>query len=162
MTTDGALSAATQNDRIDPSGRPATGAPGVPRSTGPPGTWREPADDAPLLRHERRSLALNAAVAVRIAEDPDRALRIARANLARHQDADQAGRNPWLASWALLLDGPLDEVLAVLASTTQEGRDLRQNSPFAGVLAQDERAAILTNFYRDKMAKVAPPNTMEN
>ena len=130
-----------------------TGAPGWTR--GRPGTWRDATDDAPLLRHERRSLVLNTAVAARIAEDPERALTMARARLARFHalDADDWGHNPWLDSWDVLLDGPLDEILAVLVSTTQEGRDLRKNAPFAGVLTQDERAEVLADFYNSPQAQ---------
>ena len=129
-----------------------TGAPGWARRR--PGTWRDPTDGAPLLRHERRSLALGAAIAARIAEDPERALTMARARLARLHALDAAdwGYNPWLASWQTLLDGPLDEILAALVSTTQEGRDLRKNSPFAGVLTQGERAEVLAGFYRGPQA----------
>ena len=129
------------------------GAPGWTR--GRPGTWRDPTDDAPLLRHERRSLALGAAIAARIAENPERALAMARTRLARLHalDADDWGNNPWLGSWQTLLDGPLDEILAVLVSTTQESRDLRKNSPFAGVLTQDQRAEVLADFYSSPQAK---------
>lgn len=119
------------------------------------GAWRDPTDGAPLLRHERRSLALGAAIAARIAEDPERALATARARLARLHalDADDWGHNPWLGSWDVLLDGPLDEILAVLVSITQKGRDLRKNAPFAGVLTQEERTKVLVDFYSSPQAE---------
>ena len=49
----------------------------------------------------------------------------------------------WLQEWARLLDGPLVELLTALTSPTPRSRELRQNSPFAGVLTDAERLAVL-------------------
>jgi len=48
-----------------------------------------------------------------------------------------------LRQWQELLDGPLDQLLMALTSPSQRSRDLRQNSPFAGVLTDAERLAAL-------------------
>ncbi len=45
--------------------------------------------------------------------------------------------------WLALLDGPLDELLTALTADTVASRELRQNSPFVGVLTEEERTAIL-------------------
>ena len=45
--------------------------------------------------------------------------------------------------WERVLDQPLDEVRGVLGADTPEARDLRQNSPFAGMLSEPERRKIL-------------------
>jgi hypothetical protein len=37
-------------------------------------------------------------------------------------------------------------VLTALTSTTEEGRDLRQNTVFAGVMGQEERREVLLAF----------------
>jgi hypothetical protein len=48
-----------------------------------------------------------------------------------------------LQQWQVLLDGPLDDLLEVLTSPTPRARELRQNAPFADVLSDEERAAVL-------------------
>ncbi len=101
----------------------------------------------PLTREAERSLWLNRFVAVRIAEDPDRAIAIARENLRRMQ-AIQNGTNPWLAAWRYVLDAGVDVVLGVLTSRDQGAVELRQNSPFAGVLDYRERERVLESFRR--------------
>ena len=98
-------------------------------------------------RDQRRSLWLSYAVAGRLVADPGATLELARANLAtmraRHTRG-QAAR--WLAEWARLLDGPVEDVLAVLTSPVPRARELRQNSPFAGVLSEEERQQVLAAF----------------
>ena len=43
----------------------------------------------------------------------------------------------------MLLDGPLMDLLRALTSHSVRSRELRQNSPFAGILAEDERRSVL-------------------
>ena len=45
--------------------------------------------------------------------------------------------------WRALLARPVAEVASAIAADTQEARDLRQNSPFAGVLNEQERRRII-------------------
>jgi hypothetical protein len=52
----------------------------------------------------------------------------------------------WLARWGQVLDQGVDAVLEVLTSTSPPAVELRQNSPFAGVLTDAERAAVQTSF----------------
>ena len=101
----------------------------------------------PLTREAERSLWLNRFVAVRIAEDPDRAIAVAQENLHRMQDI-QNGANPWLAAWRYVLDAGVDVILGVLTSRDPEAVELRQNSPFAGVLGYRERERVLESFRR--------------
>lgn len=100
-----------------------------------------------LTRDQRRSLWLHRAIAGRIAEDPERHLRTARQNLevmvAAHPRG-QAARQ--LAVWRRLLDGPVEAVLDVLCSPSLQAADLRQNTPFARVLTDGERQAVLAAF----------------
>lgn len=98
-------------------------------------------------RDQRRSMWLNMAVAGKLVSDPEPTLRRARENLAAlraQHPRGQAAR--WLAEWDRLLDGPIERVLEVLTSTTQYARELRQNSPFAGVLTPQEREQVLAAF----------------
>jgi hypothetical protein len=45
--------------------------------------------------------------------------------------------------WQALLARPLADVARAIVADTQEGRDLRQNSPFAGVLNEQERRRVI-------------------
>jgi hypothetical protein len=48
--------------------------------------------------------------------------------------------------WEELLRRPLPEVREAITADDQRGRDLRQNSPFAGVLSEPERLRILAEI----------------
>jgi len=96
-----------------------------------------------LTREEQRSLALHRAIAVRLAADPARVLAKARRNVAVMRRANTDGSaEAWLVEWQRRLRGSLTGVVEVLVSTDQHARDLRQVTPFAGVLSDDERRAI--------------------
>jgi excisionase family DNA binding protein len=100
-----------------------------------------------LTREQIRSLWLHQAVARKIVIDPERTLQRARSNLRRLQAAHPRGvAASWLGEWERLLDGPVDEPLEALTLRSERGCELRQNSPFAGVLSQRERARILETF----------------
>jgi len=100
-----------------------------------------------MSRDQRRSLWLNTAVAGRLVADPSGVLNRARANLDTLQAAHPRGQAAyWLEEWAKLLDGPTERVLEVLTSPTPWAREMRQNSPFSGVLDEDERVQVLTAF----------------
>lgn len=47
--------------------------------------------------------------------------------------------------WQLLLARPIPEIAKTISSDTQRARDLRQNTPFAGVLNEQERRQIIEN-----------------
>ena len=49
----------------------------------------------------------------------------------------------WAAEWARVLAQPLAKVTASIAADTPRARGLRQTSPFAGVLQQQERRRLL-------------------
>ena len=60
-------------------------------------------------------------------------------------------------SWhAGALEGrPLPEIRWVLANDTRRGRDLSQNSPFAGMLIEPERRRLLEEIRRPSSAIVS-------
>jgi excisionase family DNA binding protein len=106
----------------------------------------EPLLPAPGLRREElRSLWLHRAVAGKVVVDPERAMARARANIERFR-ALQPRAAAWLDDWASILDCGPEAVLETLTSRSREAVDLRQNSPFAGLLMDDERAAVLAAF----------------
>lgn len=58
----------------------------------------------------------------------------------------------WLKRWQEKINEGVGAVLKVLASEDPEAVELRQNSPFAGVLSQSQRKKILESFTRWKRA----------
>lgn len=89
---------------------------------------------------DQRSLALHEAVAARLETDPA-LLDIARHNLQRW--LAMSSHSAWL-EWRRVLDEtPLPDLLALLRSSDERARRLRQSSPFAGLLTPAERQAIL-------------------
>lgn len=52
----------------------------------------------------------------------------------------------WLAEWQEVLASGADAVFAALTSPSLHAAELRQNSPFAGVLSEQERTAALEAF----------------
>lgn len=89
-------------------------------------------------RAERRSLAYHRALAKRLRRPmADEALRL----LWKWRDQGSIdGR--YADEWEQLLRRPVPEIRRVISEDTQRGRDLRQNSPFAGMLSEPERRRI--------------------
>jgi len=52
----------------------------------------------------------------------------------------------WLDRWRSVLDAGVEAVLAMLTFRSPDAAELRQNSPFAGVLSEAERRAVLAAF----------------
>jgi hypothetical protein len=90
-------------------------------------------------RPERRALAYHRVIAKRL---DDRMLAEA---MARVDRLDHEGHlHPRYADrWRAILTQPIDAVRTELIADDQEGRDLRQNSPFAGMLNEQERRRII-------------------
>lgn len=107
-------------------------------------------------RSDRRSRWLNIAVAGELVRDPDTVLSRARQNLELLQAKHPRGQGAdWLRQWEKLLDGPVDDVLDVLTSTTPRARELRTNSPFAGVLTGEDREQVLHAFQTHQRRQVS-------
>jgi excisionase family DNA binding protein len=106
------------------------------------------ATDPPRLNpQERQSRWLHAAVAARLVSDPARTLERAQHNLRRLRAAHPSGMSRrWLDRWQAIIDAGPDAVLDTLTSDSPVAVELRQNSPFAGVLSDSERMSILTAF----------------
>lgn len=99
-------------------------------------------------REKQRSLWLNRMVVGELTRDPDHAIAIARDNIARWRDV-HAGRASILAAldrWGEILDEGVEAIVATLTGLSEEAEDLRQNSPFAGVLSQEQREQALVSF----------------
>jgi excisionase family DNA binding protein len=100
-----------------------------------------------LPREAERSLWLHRAVAGRLVRDPEAVMATARRNLARMHEVHPSGMAAvWLDEWDRILAAGVDDVLDVLASRAERAVDLRQNSPFAGVLSPRERSTVAAAF----------------
>jgi len=107
-----------------------------------------------LTRDQERSLWLHRVAAGRLAIDPDSVLARVQANLEHLSRVHPSGMSAvWLAEWQAVLAEGEDAVFTVLTSTGPRAIELRQNSPFAGVLRPEERAAALAAF-RDHWHRV--------
>ncbi|WP_234358917.1 excisionase family DNA-binding protein [Plantactinospora sp. BC1] len=100
-----------------------------------------------LTRDQLKALWLHRAVAGRLVSDPDAVLAKAAANLERLRSVHPDGMAAkWLERWRAVLDAGVESVLTVLTSRRPDDVELRQNSPFAGVLSETERRAVLAAF----------------
>ena len=90
---------------------------------------------------DARSLALHREVA-RLLRDRPELLEVALERVrAWREDGDVHTR--WIEVWSDILSRPLDEIIEVITDPGERGVDLRQASPFAGVLDPRTRWAIL-------------------
>ncbi|KGM14006.1 helix-turn-helix domain-containing protein [Cellulomonas bogoriensis] len=100
-----------------------------------------------LTRDQRRSLWFAYAIAGKIAADPASTLTVARRDLeamCREHPRGRAAKR--LAEWAQLLDGPVEEFLMTLTSSSPRARELRQTLPFFGVLSDREQHQVASAF----------------
>ena len=90
---------------------------------------------------EARSLALHREVALRLRAHPE-LLERARARVEAWS-RDRSVARVWVERWAVILRGSVDQVVAAITDPGEEGRALRQTSPFAGAVDPRTRWAIL-------------------
>lgn len=100
-------------------------------------------------REERVTMELHRALADKLKKDPKRSLEVVPANIGRLRNrlSSPLGQE-WVDRWVELVDSPIDVLIAGMLADTPEGRELRQNSPFAGALTQDERLAAIERANR--------------
>ena len=98
----------------------------------------------PHDRLENRSLALHRAIAAKLREHPE-LLRIADENLERWQKMGSRSQ-PYWDIWRSILALPLEEMLTVIVQDSPRMAELRQSSPFAGVLEPKERWHVYDTF----------------
>ncbi len=103
----------------------------------------------PMTRDQLRALWLHRAVAGRVAADPERILAKAETT-ARTLLAREPAGAPWLRQWLAVMSRGPEAVMRTLVSPDPIARELRANSPFAGVISPNQRAAILASFARTR------------
>jgi excisionase family DNA binding protein len=101
-----------------------------------------------LTREEEKSRWLHRALQAQMLADPDVVMSKARENLRRWADMHRPDGMTmrYFKEWEHVLNDGLDAVLQVMDSASSEARELRQNSPFAGVLPEETRARVLRTF----------------
>lgn len=92
-----------------------------------------------LRREERFPFELHVLLAAKLRDHPE--LRdLARANIGRMRERPRAPMaEAWVDRWEEILDMPADAAEHEMLRGDELGSDLRQMSPFAGALDQDER-----------------------
>lgn len=102
----------------------------------------------PLTREEEKSLWLHRALLGPLMQDPQHVIATARKNIVDwmpHQRADSMATR-YLGQWERVIDGGVDSIATVFTGQSEEHRELRQNSPFAGALSDTERRRVLASF----------------
>lgn len=105
----------------------------------------------PMTREERRSLAFHVAIAEILDRAPESARARAQKNLAKLREMHPGARS-LLDRWQLWLTLPTDDLKTLMLLTSNAAREMRQVSPFSGLLTANERARILTRFRRNAAA----------
>lgn len=99
----------------------------------------------PMTRDQQRSLALHVAIAGELAARPAEVLEAARRNVVVMRGAGQ-GADALLAEWDRILELPPTLVASRMLDPSEHGRDLRQVTPFSGILNARARAAVYRAF----------------
>jgi hypothetical protein len=94
---------------------------------------------------EARSLAMHAVIARKIERDPA-LLAIPQNNIERWSARWKEGAPAWIHEWQELLKQPWPQVAALITEPSERAARLRQSSPFAGVLSNEERRRIYETF----------------
>ncbi len=104
-----------------------------------------------LTREDRRSLEFHRAIAAVIDRDPDRVRQRAQQNLTKlrrlHPYAERL-----LERWHLWLTLPSEDLTELMLSRRPVAREMRQVSPFSGVLGPQERAQVVARFRKENVA----------
>jgi hypothetical protein len=104
-----------------------------------------------LTREDRRSLAYHRVVADKLHRDPRGTLKRATSNLSklRRIHPNAGGLFKRWESWLRL---PHDTLAKLLVARDEAACDMRQVSPFSGLLSPAERAEILRQFREEWLA----------
>lgn len=105
-------------------------------------------------REEAVSLALGQMTAAAVLRDPDRTLNKARNRVLQTLGTTDlaSGARRWILEWSRLLDGPLEGVVAALIDPTERGYELRQNTPFTGLISAEDRLRAVRRATRSHRA----------
>jgi excisionase family DNA binding protein len=110
-----------------------------------------------LTPEREKSLRLHQALIGDLLENPDAVIGKARENIARWlpQQRPDGMSASYLREWENILDSGLDRILDALSATDEKSYELRENSPFAGVLSQERRAKVLKTLRTQQTDRAA-------
>lgn len=95
-------------------------------------------------REVQLNLLLHRAIAKKLLDSPKLITERALINIPKIRMNVRGPRPEALVDeWESLLRGPIGPLMSALLDESDHGIDLRQNSPFAGALSQDERMAVI-------------------
>ncbi|WP_041840465.1 helix-turn-helix domain-containing protein [Actinoplanes friuliensis] len=110
-----------------------------------------------MTREQLETLWLHRAVAGRFVRDPRAVMAAAAINLRRLRRMHPEGRSwDWLDRWDAVLDQGPEAVLDALTSSAAYAVELRGTSPFAGILAEEEREKVLAAFVESRHDQARP------
>jgi hypothetical protein len=94
-----------------------------------------------MQRSDRRKLEYHRVVVDHLNRDEARVRRIGLENVAKIRSLYLAPNraNEWIDEWEELLCGPREALATACLEPGEHGNDMRQMTPFAGVITQDER-----------------------
>lgn len=91
-------------------------------------------------REDRFPYELHVLVGAKATQRPGELRRLARANLAKMRKTQMAPiAERWVDRWSEIIQLPPHQMADAMLEDSERGRDLRQVSPFAGALTQEER-----------------------
>lgn len=101
---------------------------------------------APFERREERvAYELHRAVAKKFIDDPEFVLSLIPGNLSRLRENVRGPlAQQWLDEWERRASGPIGEFVQTMLGEDDQAKEMRQNSPFAGVLTQAERLEAIS------------------
>ena len=94
---------------------------------------------------DRRGLARARLVVEQIDAQPT-LLNIAHENLAKWRKSRGGTLTAAHQEWERILERPWEEVRAILVEESDEGQRLRSSNPFAGIVTEEERLAIIARY----------------
>ena len=100
---------------------------------------------------DERSLAFHQLIAAKM-RTSSAPIEKARENIRRWRLNASPGVRAALLEWREALDGPPGNLARLLESDDEHATRLRQSSPFAGCLTEEERGTILSDFQRRESA----------
>lgn len=98
-----------------------------------------------MTRDQEKSLLLHTAVAEELRLRRAEVIRIAHKNIALMRSVNPHA-SPLLDEWTRILQGTTDQIVARMLDPGYHSRDLRQVTPFAGVLTPAQRLAVYRSF----------------
>ncbi|MFA5775691.1 MAG: helix-turn-helix domain-containing protein [Ilumatobacteraceae bacterium] len=107
-----------------------------------------------LTRDQERSLWISYAVAGVVVRNPSVSLDLARKNLELMRRSVRGQARVWLDEWEALVNGPVTDLITMLTSQSPKARELRQNSPFSGLLTERERSQVQDAWKSDRDARL--------